>query len=312
MNKRLVELKSLVEGAEISLQQARRILDSLSGAQEVKETVTQSQVKGTITQSGEGQIIEGFFDGQNMIGPDGKRYSVPANYASKSKMIEGDGLKLTITADGSFVYKQIDPLERDRLTGKLAIDEETGDYRVLINGKSYKVLTASITYFKGEVGDSVAILVPKGRESSWAAVENIFRISEAEQDAKESVDLSKKSTGKDLSAEDSLEELKQPAEKASQDDFLVEEKRNEFLLPENEIKAGPATDYQSAEQAHGKAAPNGFLHGDASTIIIDRTRNVFGADPSGAARQDTLAAGQTSPKSDILNHSNDNQRLEEL
>jgi len=196
MNKRLVELKSLVEGAEISLQQARRILDSLSGAQEVKETVTQSQVKGTITQSGEGQIIEGFFDGQNMIGPDGKRYSVPANYASKSKMIEGDGLKLTITADGSFVYKQIDPLERDRLTGKLAIDEETGDYRVLINGKSYKVLTASITYFKGEVGDSVAILVPKGRESSWAAVENIFRISEAEQDAKESVDYQRNQLAK--------------------------------------------------------------------------------------------------------------------
>ena len=34
---------------------------------------------------------------QIMIGPDGKNYPVPANYASKSKLIEGDILKLTIT-----------------------------------------------------------------------------------------------------------------------------------------------------------------------------------------------------------------------
>ena len=59
-----------------------------------------------------GKIIEGQFDGQNMIGPDGKVYPVPANYASKSKLVEGDTLKLTIAQDGSFIYKQIGPVER--------------------------------------------------------------------------------------------------------------------------------------------------------------------------------------------------------
>jgi hypothetical protein len=67
----------------------------------------------------EGNIIEGVFDGENMIGPDGKQYSVPANYASKSKLIEGDILKLTITPNGTFVYKQIGPIERRRLVGVL-------------------------------------------------------------------------------------------------------------------------------------------------------------------------------------------------
>ena len=48
------------------------------------------------TDADRGRIIEGVFDGYQMIGPDGTKYSVPANYSSKSKLVEGDLLKLTI------------------------------------------------------------------------------------------------------------------------------------------------------------------------------------------------------------------------
>jgi len=177
-NKKLIELKNLIEAAEISLQQARRITLDLVGSEEEKMLAGEVKKSGNVLPTNEGQVIEGVFDGQNMIGPDGKKYSVPANYASKSKLVEGDSLKLTITADGSFVYKQINLLERDRIIGQLTIDETTNEYRVLANNKSYKVLTASITYFKGEAGDQVTIVAPKGRESSWAAVENIFKAGE--------------------------------------------------------------------------------------------------------------------------------------
>jgi uncharacterized protein YrzB (UPF0473 family) len=37
------------------------------------------------------------------------------------------------------------------------------------------VLLASITYFKGEAGDEVVILVPQNGETRWAAVENIIK-----------------------------------------------------------------------------------------------------------------------------------------
>ena len=37
----------------------------------------------------DGRVVEGVFDGQNMVGSDGKIYSVPPNYASKSKLVEG-------------------------------------------------------------------------------------------------------------------------------------------------------------------------------------------------------------------------------
>lgn len=127
--------------------------------------------------AGEARVIEGVFDGENMIGPDGKQYSVPANYASKSKLVEGDILKLTITANGTFVYKQIGPIERARVVGGLE-RSAGGEYFALVDGKRWRLLTASVTYYKGESGDEAVILVPKNGESKWAAVENIVRKAE--------------------------------------------------------------------------------------------------------------------------------------
>lgn len=125
----------------------------------------------------ESKIIEGVFDGENMIGSDGKQYSVPANYASKSKLVEGDILKLTITASGTFVYKQIGPIERARVVGVLE-RSAGGEYFALADGKRWRLLTASATYYKGESGDEVVVLAPKNGESKWAAVENIVRKAE--------------------------------------------------------------------------------------------------------------------------------------
>jgi len=123
---------------------------------------------------GEGRIVEGVFDGENMIGPDGKQYSVPANYASKSKLVEGDILKLTITPTGTFVFKQIGPIERTRLVAKLEQDN-SGNFTAISDSKKWRLLTASVTYYKGNDGDEVVILVPKTGESKWAAVENIVK-----------------------------------------------------------------------------------------------------------------------------------------
>src|SRR3989338_1815605 len=176
---KLEKLKLLIEGAEISLSQARDLINEMTtpGA-ESKFAALKAKSVGEIKSSEEGIIIEGVFDGQNMVGPDGKQYSIPANYASKSKLVEGDVLKLTIDNQGSFIYKQIGPIERARKKGTLIRDEETDEFRVLSEGKAYKVLMASITYFQGEVGDSVVILAPKNNESSWAAVENIIKQGE--------------------------------------------------------------------------------------------------------------------------------------
>lgn len=167
--------KHYLESAQASLNEARELLRDLLGERPPVSVQDRAREVGSVATAGSAKVIEGIFDGQNMVGPDGKQYSVPANYASKSKLVEGDALKLTISPDGAFVYKQIGPIERQRLIGTLVRDELTDEYRVLAGGKSFRVLLASITYFKGEVGDEVVILVPRSQESKWSAVENVIK-----------------------------------------------------------------------------------------------------------------------------------------
>jgi hypothetical protein len=169
-------IKKLIDSAQDSINQAKLLLQELTGFDsEFSEVEERAREVGSIDISDNTKIIEGIFDGQNMVGPDGKQYSIPANYASKSKLVEGDVLKLTIMPDGSFVYKQIGPVERKRVVGTLIKDENSEEFKVIGDNKSYSVLLASITYYKGEVGDEVVILTPEKSESNWAAVENIIK-----------------------------------------------------------------------------------------------------------------------------------------
>ena len=139
--KQVKRLKSLIQDAETNLAAAKELLISILGE-----------------------------DGQVMIGPDGKNYPVPANYASKSKLVEGDMLKLTITDKGGFIYKQIGPTERRQVIGTLV--QHDGAYYVEAGGREYRILLASVTYFRINIGDQVTIIIPEDNpDATWAAVE---------------------------------------------------------------------------------------------------------------------------------------------
>jgi len=141
-----------------------------------KKALSELQQKECVIIKNENEkIIEGVFDGQNMIGADGQQYDVPANYASKSKLVEGDILKLTISNLGTFIYKQIKPIERQRKVGILEQDPQNLQFYAVAEGKKWKLLTASVTYFKGEPGDEVVFIIPAEAGSRWAAVENIMK-----------------------------------------------------------------------------------------------------------------------------------------
>lgn len=137
--------------------------------------ITQTHEQQIINTPYGGEIIEGVFDGEKMFGEDGKQYTVPANYASKSKLVEGDTMKLTITAQGSFIYKQTNQTERRRVIATLEQDLQTRDYYARHEMKRWRILTASVTYFRGVPGDEVVLLVPGGKQSAWGAVENIIK-----------------------------------------------------------------------------------------------------------------------------------------
>lgn len=163
--KQVKRLHSLIQEAETNLAAAKELLISIIGDDGSVVTPRSSNIEDV-----SGKVIEGVFDGQKMAGPDGKEYPVPANYASKSKLVEGDILKLTIADGGGFIYKQIGPVDRTQIIGTLV--QHDGAYYVEANGREYRILLASVTYFRLNIGDQVTIIIPTdNQEATWAAVE---------------------------------------------------------------------------------------------------------------------------------------------
>lgn len=171
----LALLRRRLEDAERNLQLAKQILA------EGKEREASTGGSGPLpalapsTEAPAGaRVIYGRFNGEHMEGEDGQLYPVPANYASKSKLAEGDRMKLTIDADGAFIYKQVGPIDRRRVLGTFAIDQD-GNYVVEAEDKAYRILLASVTFYRLEPGDQVTILLPEGQEALWGAVENVLK-----------------------------------------------------------------------------------------------------------------------------------------
>lgn len=118
------------------------------------------------------QEIYGFFDGEWFCTKDGNKFYMPPNYASKSKLLEGDELVLRFMEDGGYIYKQIGPKPYKIATGHLNLNKN--HYIVEHQDKVYKVLTASVTFYKLNVGDKVIIRVPLNEKAKWVAIESPY------------------------------------------------------------------------------------------------------------------------------------------
>jgi hypothetical protein len=207
----LMHLQELIENAMASLKTANSMLRDMTGVADLsKERHVQHAARVT-AQPVSGRVIEGIFDGQNMVDSAGQSYPVPANYASKSKLVEGDGMKLTITDEGKFIYKQIAPVERRTTKGVLI--QEDGQYKVLAEGRPFRVLLASVTFYRAEVGDQITVLLPAEGEAQWASVEAVLPKHLAEAAARQTIDAAlmqddgeMKPAMADKPVEDALEE----------------------------------------------------------------------------------------------------------
>jgi hypothetical protein len=123
------------------------------------------------------EVVEGFFDGESMIGDNGKTYPVPPNYASKTQLIMGDRMKRILTTTRES-FKLIKPAERERVVGIFDIQGDT--YLVVVDGYALpvRVLKASATFAMKNLGlqpgDSVAVIIPKEGEPIWGALSSII------------------------------------------------------------------------------------------------------------------------------------------
>lgn len=210
-SEKIQALREMIYNAEKTLQGAKAMLLQLEGKKKV------GRKRKTEENGEDGRVIEGTFDGQIMIGADGKQYPVPANYASKSKLVEGDMLKLTITPDGSFIYKQIGPVERKRLIGIVNQDAD-GNYFIAAEGKAYRVLLASVTYFKVEPGDEVTLVAPRDIDSDWGSIENVIQKSRGSHHGGDYKNLSR-----DRFLEDDTENISSSLNKNKKSDSIFDE-----------------------------------------------------------------------------------------
>jgi len=167
----LQALQELISTAERSLHHAKNLVNQIVGKKPA-ETVDNLDVGGLHEyKHGKAKIIEGVFTGKDMLGADKKLYPVPANYASKSKIVEGSKLKVTIKADGTYQYKIIDVIDYISTTGTLIKD---GDHFVVISQNGiYQVIPAAVTYIHARVGDRVSIRIPKDIKATYAAIDTL-------------------------------------------------------------------------------------------------------------------------------------------
>ncbi len=167
----LQALQELISTAERSLHHAKNLVNQIVGKKPAEASENPDMAELHTYRHGKSKVIEGIFTGKDMLGADKKIYPVPANYASKSKIIEGSKLKVTIKSDGSYQYKIIDEIDYISTTGTLIKD---GDHFVVISQNGiYQVIPAAVTYIQARVGDRVSIRIPKDIKATYAAVDTL-------------------------------------------------------------------------------------------------------------------------------------------
>ncbi len=119
------------------------------------------------------KAIQGIFDGKDMVTAS-DTYPVPANYASKSMLIPGDTLKLSIKADGEMMYKLIKSAPRKHLKGIL---HKKGVITMALwsDNENYMLNSAAVTFHKWKPGDNVSIIINAEEAYPYAALECVFR-----------------------------------------------------------------------------------------------------------------------------------------
>lgn len=145
------------------------VLERLLRPQHGLQQTTDYHTHNTASQPCMQRVVDGVFDGQCMIDAEGTRHAVPENYASKSKLVEGDLLQMMVMENGRTLYRQVERVERALLHAH--VNERDGELICEAAGRCYRLSRACVNYWRVKAGDRMRIVVPKNGESAWAAIE---------------------------------------------------------------------------------------------------------------------------------------------
>ncbi len=152
-------------------EQTKSIIQALESAE--KNLALAKRLLGGEDVSGPGVV--GRFDGESIVTEKGQKHYVPPNYASKSRLIVGDTLRM-IGQGEKALFKQIKKKERIKVSGVLT--KKDGQWAAVAAEGSFFILPVSVQYFKGEIGDEVGIIIPKDYKTvkpKWAVLEQVVK-----------------------------------------------------------------------------------------------------------------------------------------
>jgi hypothetical protein len=176
----LQALEELLSQIETEVKRARLFLQQMDGVEkntDVKPDFDSSMLKNIQTWAASEwavQVVEGVFDGFFMLGTDEKRYPVPLNYSSKTKLIPGDVLKLRIMEDGKLIYKLTSPANKQYLKASLTKSDDNKFSALADDGKYYILNQAAVSYYKANVGDEITIIINADGLGNVAAIEAVI------------------------------------------------------------------------------------------------------------------------------------------
>ncbi len=172
--KALLAIKDFIITSEKSLKSAKKLLNDLAKENNVdlNSTISLNTQWLHSYNNENSKIVEWVFTWEEMLGSDGNKYPIPVNYASKSKMVQWDKLKLTIDSLWKMTYKQIAPIEREIKSG--LVTEDKGKFQIVCEWNVYNLLTAAITHGGIKIWDTISVILPKGKQASFAAIDSII------------------------------------------------------------------------------------------------------------------------------------------
>lgn len=177
-NQDLNPILKVLSNIETELKRAKLMIQQLQAWKSFDTDINLSleQVASALpTHNDEGEkIIEGVYDGYFMIWSDKKKYPVPMNYASKSKLIPWDVLKLRVMEDGKLIYKLIGQADRKYIRATLTKTDDNKYAALSDEGTIYGLNQAAVTYYKGKTGDELSIIINNDWVGNFAAIEALI------------------------------------------------------------------------------------------------------------------------------------------
>jgi len=181
-NTSLKAVEEMLNKIESDAKRARliigKIIDAGGGDIEVEidsiadlESAASKLSSGT-EDNGNTTVVEWVYDGYFMVGSDKKKYPVPMNYSSKTKLIPGDVLKLRIMSDGKLIYKLIGQANRTYVRATLSKSDENKFTAIAVRSCG-GFDSASLIKKKIESKKLIACLWNQSKAIDWIDASNI-------------------------------------------------------------------------------------------------------------------------------------------